>query len=442
MDTFNRKIFLPAMQFMRQEKSGGIVLAVAVVIALALANSPWHENFAHFFEHHLGFVVDSTPYFNFSIAHWINDGLMSLFFFVVGLELKREFIGGELRDIRKVVLPVGAAIMGMLVPAGIFLALNFGTEVSGGWGIPMATDIAFALALVYMLGDRVPLSAKVFLTTLAIVDDLGSVIVIALFYTSNISVSSIAVGVAFLLIMFIANKMGVKSVLFYGMLGVCGVWTAFLMSGIHATIAAVLAAFMIPADSKIPEATFIARMRRQLRLFEKADSNDVRTLEHEQVEIIAQVKSEAINALPPLQRLEHGMHPFVSFVIMPIFALANAGVNFVEMDMASIFSNNVALGVMLGLLLGKPIGVVASVWILVKLGIGKRSASMTWRRFIGLGFLASIGFTMSMFVTSLAFTDPARHVQAKVGIFAASILGGVIGYRLLKTEPAKPAMGE
>lgn len=442
MDTFNRKIFLPAMQFMRQEKSGGIVLAVAVVIALALANSPWHENFAHFFEHHLGFVVDSTPYFNFSIAHWINDGLMSLFFFVVGLELKREFIGGELRDIRKVVLPVGAAIMGMLVPAGIFFALNFGTEVSGGWGIPMATDIAFALALVYMLGDRVPLSAKVFLTTLAIVDDLGSVIVIALFYTSNISVSSIAVGVAFLLIMFIANKMGVKSVLFYGMLGVCGVWTAFLMSGIHATIAAVLAAFMIPADSKIPEATFIARMRRQLRLFEKADSNDVRTLEHEQVEIIAQVKSEAINALPPLQRLEHGMHPFVSFVIMPIFALANAGVNFVEMDMASIFSNNVALGVMLGLLLGKPIGVVASVWILVKLGIGKRSASMTWRRFIGLGFLASIGFTMSMFVTSLAFTDPVLHVQAKVGIFAASILGGVIGYRLLKTEPAKPAMGE
>ena len=442
MDTFNRKIFLPAMQFMRQEKSGGIVLAIAVVIALALANSPWHENFAHFFEHHLGFVVDSTPYFNFSIAHWINDGLMSLFFFVVGLELKREFIGGELRDIRKVVLPVGAAIMGMLVPAGIFLALNFGTEVSGGWGIPMATDIAFALALVYMLGDRVPLSAKVFLTTLAIVDDLGSVIVIALFYTSNISVSSIAVGVAFLLIMFIANKMGVKSVLFYGMLGVCGVWTAFLMSGIHATIAAVLAAFMIPADSKIPEATFIARMRRQLRLFEKADSNDVRTLEHEQVEIIAQVKSEAINALPPLQRLEHGMHPFVSFVIMPIFALANAGVNFVEMDMASIFSNNVALGVMLGLLLGKPIGVVASVWILVKLGIGKRSASMTWRRFIGLGFLASIGFTMSMFVTSLAFTDPVLHVQAKVGIFAASILGGVIGYRLLKTEPAKPAMGE
>lgn len=442
MDTFNRKIFLPAMQFIRQEKSGGIVLAVAVVIALALANSPWHENFAHFFEHHLGFVVDSTPYFNFSIAHWINDGLMSLFFFVVGLELKREFIGGELRDIRKVVLPVGAAIMGMLVPASIFLALNFGTEVSGGWGIPMATDIAFALALVYMLGDRVPLSAKVFLTTLAIVDDLGSVIVIALFYTSNISVSSIAVGVAFLLIMFIANKMGVKSVLFYGMLGVCGVWTAFLMSGIHATIAAVLAAFMIPADSKIPEATFIARMRRQLRLFEKADSNDVRTLEHEQVEIIAQVKSEAINALPPLQRLEHGMHPFVSFVIMPIFALANAGVNFVEMDMASIFSNNVALGVMLGLLLGKPIGVVASVWILVKLGIGKRSASMTWRRFIGLGFLASIGFTMSMFVTSLAFTDLALHVQAKVGIFAASILGGVIGYRLLKTESAKPAMGE
>jgi len=232
--------------------------------------------------------------------------------------------------------------------------------------------------------------------------------------------------------MFIGNKMGIKNVLFYGILGICGVWAAFLMSGIHATIAAVLAAFMIPADSKIPELTFIARMRRQLNRFEKAESNDVRTLEHEQVEIISQVKAETVNAIPPLQRLEHGMHPLVSFIVMPIFALANAGVAFIDMDLSTIFSNNIAIGVCLGLLLGKPIGIMLSVWILTTLGLGKRAKSMTWQRILGLGFLASIGFTMSMFVTSLAFDDPYFHVQAKMGIFAASIIGGFIGYRLLK----------
>lgn len=428
----NKKLVMPALMFMRQEKSSGIVLGIAVIIALLLANSPWREQYFEFFEHHLGFVFDGRPYFNFSLEHWINDGLMSLFFFVVGLELKREFIGGELREIKKVVLPVGAAILGMLFPAAIYLSFNIGTSVAHGWGIPMATDIAFALAIVYLLGDKVPLSAKVFLTTLAIVDDLGSVIVIALFYTSNISIPSILVGLTFLGIMFIGNKMGIKHAFFYGILGVCGVWVAFLMSGVHATIAAVLAAFVIPADSQIPESTFIARLRRQLHRFENAESNDVRTLEEEQVEIISQVKAEAFNAVPPLQRLEHGLHPFVSFVIMPIFALANAGVAFIDMDLQSLFSNHVALGVMFGLLLGKPLGIALAVWLLSKLGLGKRSKKMTWHRIFGLGFLASIGFTMSMFVTSLAFDEPVSYVQAKVGIFAASIIGGLAGYYLLK----------
>ncbi len=432
-----KKVIIPIVQFMGQEKSGGIVLGIAVVVALLLANSPWRENYFHFFEHHFGFIIDNHPVFNLSLEHWINDGLMSLFFFVVGLELKREFIGGELRDIRKVVLPVGAAVLGMVVPALVYLCFNIGTPVAGGWGIPMATDIAFALAVVYLLGNKVPLSAKVFLTTLAIVDDLGSVIVIALFYTSNISVANIAMGFCVLAVMFIANKMGVKNVVFYGVFGILGVWTAFFVSGIHATIAAVLIAAVIPADSTIPESTYIARLRRQLHLFEEAKGNDVRTLENEQVEIIAKVKTETLHALPPLQRLEHAMHPVVSFVIMPVFALANAGVSFVDMDLQGIFSNHIAIGVMLGLLLGKPIGVVGSVWILTKLGLGRRSKSMTWRRVGGLGFLASIGFTMSMFVTSLAFNDPIFHVQAKVGIFAASILGGIIGYRLLNTTATK-----
>lgn len=430
----NSHVVYPIQYFMNQEKSGGIVLAVSVLIALILANSPLKDEYLTFLHYKLGFIFNGQPFLNFTLEHWINDGLMSMFFFVVGLELKREFIGGELRDIRKVIMPVVAAVFGMLFPAAIYLMLNIGTAQTGGWGIPMATDIAFALAVIYLLGNRVPTPIKVFLTTLAIVDDLGSVLVIALFYTSEISIASIGLGVLFLAIMMIANKMGVKNVLFYGLLGIGGVWIAFLMSGVHATIAAVLAAFMIPADAKLSEEVFLKRMRRKAQLFEEADTNDVMTLEPKQVEIISQMEDDSRDAVPPLQRLEHSMHPLVSFVIMPIFALGNAGVCFLDMELGVLFSNNIALGVMLGLLLGKPIGIVCAVWTVEKLGLAKRSDSSTWQRVIGIGFLASIGFTMSMFVTMLAFKDPVYHMQAKVGIFAASLLGGVIGYQMLKSK--------
>lgn len=432
---FNRQLVYPIQQFMHNEKASGIVLGLAVIVALVMANSPLREEYGQFFHHHFGFLVDGRPYLDFSLEHWINDGLMSMFFFVVGLELKREFIGGELRHIRQVVLPSGAALMGMLVPSLVYLAFNYGTAAARGWGIPMATDIAFALAVVYVLGDRVPLAAKVFLTTLAIVDDLGSVLVIALFYTSDISLASIGVGVGFLSVMFVANKLGVKNVWFYAILGIGGVWTAFLMSGVHATISAVLSAFMIPADSSIDEAAFISRQRNQLRKFEQAESNDVITLEAEQVAILTKVQATSKEAVPPLQRLEHGLHPFVSFCIMPIFALSNAGVNFVDIDMAGLFSSYVVVGVLLGLLIGKPIGILLSTWVLTRLKLGRLPRSMTWRQLAGIGFLSSIGFTMSMFVTALAFTDPAQIVQAKVGIFSASLIGGVVGYVLLRTAP-------
>lgn len=426
------KLIMPALQFMNREKSSGIILAIAVIIALILANSPIHEEYASLLEYHFGFIVNGKPFLNFSVEHWINDGLMSLFFFMVGLELKHEFIGGELKDIKKVTMPIVAAVFGMLVPALIYTAFNFGTDVYHGWGIPMATDIAFALAVLYLLGDRIPLSAKVFLTTLAIVDDLGSVLVIALFYTSEISFLSLGVGLWFLLVMFIGNKMGIKNVWFYGIVGLGGVWVAFLMSGIHATISAVLAAMMIPADSQIAEPALAARLRKQLKRFEQTDGNDVVTLEPEQVKILSRMRADSENAIPPSQRLEHGLQPFVAFVIIPVFALANAGVSFLNMDGSILFSNHVALGVMFGLLVGKPLGIVLAVWLTEKLGLGKRSRNMTWQRIIGIGFLASIGFTMSMFITMLAFNDPTQHIQAKVGIFAASILGGVMGYAILK----------
>ena len=423
---------MPALQFMNREKSSGIILAIAVIIALILANSPIHEEYASLLEYHFGFIINGKPFLNFSVEHWINDGLMSLFFFMVGLELKHEFIGGELKDIKKVTMPIVAAVFGMLVPALIYTAFNFGTDVYHGWGIPMATDIAFALAVLYLLGDRIPLSAKVFLTTLAIVDDLGSVLVIALFYTSEISFLSLGVGLLFLLVMFIGNKMGIKNVWFYGIVGLGGVWVAFLMSGIHATISAVLAAMMIPADSQIAEPALAARLRKQLKRFEQTDGNNVVTLEPEQVKILSRMRADSENAIPPSQRLEHGLQPFVAFVIIPVFALANAGVSFLNMDGSILFSNHVALGVMFGLLVGKPLGIVLAVWLTEKLGLGKRSRNMTWQRIIGIGFLASIGFTMSMFITMLAFNDPTQHIQAKVGIFAASILGGVMGYAILK----------
>jgi sodium/proton antiporter, NhaA family (TC 2.A.33.1.1) len=428
------RLFIPALQFLHREKSSGIVLGVFVVLALVIANSPLSEEYTHFLEHHFGFVINGQPYLNFSIGHWVNDGLMSMFFFVVGLELKREFIGGELRDIRKVTLPVMAAVFGMLFPALFYLLFNAGTPESVGWGIPMATDIAFALAVVYMLGDRVPVSAKVFLTTLAIVDDLGSVIVIALFYTSQINMLNLALGLAFLVLMFIGNRLGVKNVLFYGLLGIGGVWVSFLTSGIHATISAVLAAMVIPADSRIPEAAFIARIKKLTRQFERAGSNDVRTLEPDQLKILAKVQQDSAQAIPPLQQLEHQLHPFVSFVVMPIFALANAGISFIDMDVQVLFANQVAMGVLCGLLLGKPIGIAVAVWVTEKLGIGRRSRSMTWRMVWGIGCLASIGFTMSMFVTMLAFTMPAHLIQAKVGILVASIFGATVGYLLLRKK--------
>lgn len=428
----SRGVVRPLHQFINREKSAGIVLGISIVVALILANSPWSEDYFHLFEHRVGFFFNGEPYLYYSLHHWINDGLMSMFFFVVGLELKREFIGGELSDPRNTILPIGAALAGMCVPALIYALLNMGTGAAGGWGIPMATDIAFSLAILYLLGNRVPLAAKVFLTTLAIVDDLGAVVVIALFYTSEISLVNIAIGVAFLLVMWGANKLGVKNVVFYGLLGIGGVWVAFLMSGIHATIAAVLAAFVIPADARLSEAVYLKRAARHLRRFARLEPNGVSTLADEQVEVVAQMHNDTRDAMPPSQRLEHAMHPFVSFVVMPVFALANAGVSFAGLDASVIFSGHVALGVCLGLLLGKPIGILLSTWLLVRLKVARPAEGLTLRRVVGLGFLASIGFTMSMFISTLAFTDDLPLLQAKLGIFAASILGGIIGYALLK----------
>ncbi len=425
-------LITPIQQFINQEKSGGIVLGISVAIAILLANSPWSGYYFHFFEQSFGFVFNGESYLKFSLHHWINDGLMAIFFFVVGLELKREFIAGELSNTRKALLPIGAALGGMLFPACIYWLLNLHGDTGTGWGIPMATDIVFALGVLHLVGNRVPLSLKVFLMALAIVDDLAAVLVIAFFYTSDISIINLAIGLCFTIIMYAGNKIGIRNVFFYAIMGIGGVWLAFLLSGVHATIAAVIAAFTIPADVSIDEKLYSHKISDYLKTFNKIDPNNLPTLTNEQVHLLDEIKDTTNQAIPPLQRLEHAMHPFVSFIIIPIFVLANAGISLSGINFENLFGNNIFTGVSMGLLFGKVIGIVSFTYLLTRLKIAPASEGMSLKNLIGIGLLGSIGFTMSLFITSLAFTNEMYLVQAKAGIFTASIIGGVLGYWVLK----------
>jgi NhaA family Na+:H+ antiporter len=425
------KFVNPVQTFIRQERSSGIVLGICVLIALFLANSPWSEEYFHFFEHKLGFRFDGRSYLEFSIHHWINDGLMAIFFFVVGLELKREIAGGELSTPRQALLPIAAALGGMLVPALIYLYFNPEGSVLRGWGIPMATDIAFALGVLYLLGKKVPLSLKVFLTALAIVDDLGAVLVIAFFYTSDISLFNLFTGFVFISTMYIGNRLGIRNLFFYAFLGIGGVWTAFLLSGVHATIASVMAAFTIPADVRIGRNEYITKIQSYLAHLKTTGAEDKKKvgLSENQLDALVEVKRDTNLAIPPLQRLEHALHPIATFCIVPVFALANAGVP-MRIDVDQLLGS-VAIGVALGLFAGKVVGVVGTTLLLVKLKLAPFPEGMNYKRLLGMGLLASIGFTMSLFITSLAFTNPEHVLQAKIGIFSASILGGISGYVIL-----------
>lgn len=425
------KVVQPVQQFMHQEKSGGVVLGLSVVLAMILANSPWSSSYFHFFEHAFGFIFDGQPFFTFSLHHWINDGLMAVFFFVIGLELKREILAGELSNFRKSLLPIGAAVGGMVVPALLFSTLNMGSAGQSGWGIPMATDIAFALSVLYLLGNRIPSSLKVFLTALAIVDDLGAVLVIAFFYSSNISLLNVSIGLACVLIMFIGNKMGIRNFIFYALFGILGVWASFLLSGVHATIASVLAAFTIPVDVRLSKTSYATKLKeRAEKLLTSSDETDRRMLTEQRIHLLSAIKGDTDKVMPPLQRLETMLHPFVTYCVLPVFAFANAGIA-LNMDFTQLTSSHVMIGVALGLLIGKVVGIVGFTLLLVKLKVSSFPMGMTRRNLIGVGFLGAIGFTMSMFITSLAFDNDVYVVQAKIGILLASLLGGIIGYTIL-----------
>ena len=421
----------PVEGFMHAESTAGVVLLLAALAAIIWSNSPWSGSYFHLWDHELAISVGEYG-IKKTLHHWINDGLMAMFFFVVGLELKREIIAGELSNIRKAILPLTAAIGGMVFPALIFILFNPTGVAGNGWGIPMATDIAFALGIVSLLGKGVPLSLKIFLTALAIADDLGAVLVIAFFYTSDISIMSLGVGAIFLIVLLVSNYLGVRSTLFYCLVGIAGLWLAFLMSGIHATIAGVLAAMAIPARTKIDERKFVDRLETQLKRFHAIAPNDVTLLEPEQHEIIARIIRLAKAAITPLQDLEHQLHPWVAYLVMPLFAFANAGIQLNAEVFNATFFQGVSMGVLTGLVVGKFFGVAGVCWVMIKLRLASLSEGWNWGHLCGVALLAGIGFTMSLFITTLAFTDAGLITEAKAGIFIASIISGTAGYIVLK----------
>ena len=420
----------PFQKHINKRTTSGIVLFSSAFIALIFSNSPWSTQFHHLWEIEFSIGFDGHAITK-SLHHWINDGLMAVFFFVIGLELKREIIGGELKNPKNALLPITAAIGGMIFPAIIYLAFNTKGNTSDGWGIPMATDIAFALGVLYLLGNKVPLSLKIFLTVLAIVDDIGAVLVIAFFYTSNISFISLATGGVFMFVLIISNILGVRNTVYYAIIGIGGLWLAFLMSGVHATIAAVLAAMTIPADVKISEKNYVEKINNLINKFKKEKPNNSTTVTNHQLLIIEDIRTYSKEALTPLQYLEYVMHPFVIFLIMPIFAFSNAGVS-LSGNLLEQISGNVFLGVFFGLVIGKLMGVFGVVFILLKLKWVKLPDGMNKLHLLGVGFLASIGFTMSLFIGGLAFVDKTYIAEAKMGVLFASIIASIAGYYIIK----------
>lgn len=424
----------PVSKFIHQEFTGGIILFISVFVAIIWANSAWAESYHHLWE--ISFSVGFGDYVLDKPLHvWINDGLMALFFFVIGLELKREFIAGELSTVRKASLPMMAALGGMVVPAAIYIFINWGLPSSNGWGIPMATDIAFALALLSLAGKHIPTSVKVFLSALAVADDLGAVLVIAIFYTSQITFIPLLIAGILLVTLWLGNVLGIRSTLFYLVAGLV-IWGCFLMSGVHATIAGVLVAFMIPARTKINEEEYVFSMEKYTDEFKRAMPQAGSLTTFEQHKTIETIKNVSLDAETPLQKIEYSLHPWVAFVIMPLFALANAGMD-IGVNFFSSLLNPVSIGVAAGLVAGKFAGVLLFTWIMIRLKLARLPEHATWRHISGVALLAGVGFTMSLFITGLAFKDAAMIDQSKYGILLASVISGVAGILWLRKKPSQ-----
>lgn len=418
----------PIQRFFRIEASGGIILLFATVVALVWANSPFGHTYHEFWEGNKLTLGIGNFELSKTFHHWINDGLMAIFFFVVGLEIKREMLTGELSSIKKASLPIAAAIGGMIIPALFYVVLNKNPETSGGWGIPMATDIAFSLGVLTLLGKRVPLALKVFLVAFAIVDDLGAVLIIAFFYTADLQIDYLLYGLGLFVVLVGFNRLGVRAVYPYMAIGWV-IWYFFLKSGIHPTIAGVLIAFTIPIYRKIRVSTFRNRIDCNLQQF-TGEEDDKKTLNHHQLAAIDNMEDEMGKVQSPLQYLEHTLHGFVTYLVMPIFALANAGVAF-HGSFADVFSA-LSLQIEVSLVLGKVLGIFLFSYLSVKLGIAILPKNTKWINIIGLGLLGGMGFTMSLFIANLAFTSPEHLDPAKIGILIGSLIAGVSGYFILR----------
>jgi NhaA family Na+:H+ antiporter len=426
-------ILAPFREFTRSSASSGLLLMAAAVVAMALANSPWSTEWEALWEAELSVSLGPLE-ISQSLLHWINEGLMAIFFLVVGLEIKREVLVGELASVRRATLPVVAAVGGATLPAVIFLAMVGGGEAERGWGIPMATDIAFALGVLAILGSRIPLGLRVFLAALAIVDDLLAVLVIAVFYTADLSLPALAASGGILVALVAANLLGVRRPLLYGLLGIA-LWIAVFGSGIHATVAGVLLAFTIPARTRLDSDAFVERARTIVDDFEgrTVGGEDASTEEHHAA--LWELEDAAEKAQAPMLSIEHTLQPWTAFLIVPLFALANAGVA-IRGELAAIVVEPVFLGVLLGLVIGKQVGISLAAWAVVRLGLASLPDGVRWRHIYGAAWLGGIGFTMSLFIAGLAYGDGPMLTFAKVGILAASIVAGVGGYLVLRRGPS------
>jgi NhaA family Na+:H+ antiporter len=428
--TIPSRFVRPLLRFTRVEAAGGVVLLVAAAVALAWANAPFGESYARFWE--TEFMLEFGPIHLHETLHGlVNDGLMTIFFFVVGLEIKRELVTGDLRDPRAAAFPVVSALGGMIVPALIYLAFAGGVEgAERGWGIPMATDIAFAVGVVSLLGMRVPVGGKLFLLALAIADDIGAILVIAIFYTDELSLGYLALALLGLGGTALASRAGVRALAFYVPLAFL-TWFFLLESGVHATLAGVALGLLTPAVSMYSDRDYHERATNILDRydFDAAAPRGTERVDHDALALSAIAKE----SVPPLNRIEEALHPWSSFVVVPIFALANAGVRFAGVDFAEAATHPVSLGVGIGLLAGKFLGISGFAWLAVRLRIGRLPRFTGWRHVIGLAAIAGIGFTVALFVTGLAFEDPFLTDRAKTGIFIGSTIAGLLGYLVLRT---------
>lgn len=421
------QVVRPFQLMLQSSLASTVLLVIATALALAWANSSFHELYYHFRETLVSFSIGGFKVTK-ELSHWVDEGLMSLFFFVVGLEIKKEMMVGELNTRAKAMLPIWAAIGGMVCPALVYVLFNYGEPSSGGWGIPMATDIAFALGAIHLLGKRVPIGLKVFLSAFAIADDLGAVFVIALFYTKDIVVENLLVSVIIIICIAIMNFFWVRKTLPYALLGIL-LWFFILGSGVHATVAGILVAMFIPAKGKYETERFIERVSAQLYEFRcPLDGCGYSILLNEQhQQAVLDIERACHDVETPLQRISNALHPWVSFVVLPLFAFMNAGVVINAESLAGAFSSTLTMGVVFGLVAGKPLGIILFSFIAVRSGLAALPEGVRWKHVFGAGILGGIGFTMSLFISGLSFEGMALAEQARMGIMMGSLVSGILG---------------